>query len=136
MSTRLFQYRAGQQIAASSYIIQSAANLTRTIVSANPLEEMTVQEFKDAIEPLVALEDEVWIHFEGRIPQVLYQCVWWLREKYGYYGKVMVSVECEKPDRVGLKEVAAMADVVFYSRIWAEVSTWFVTCLTSFILLY
>ena len=125
VSTRLFQYRQGQQVAASSYIIQSAADLTRTIVSANPLEEMTVEEFKAAIGPLITADcgkDDVWIHFEGRVPEVLLPCVTWLRQMYGYHGKVKVSVECEKPDRTGLNHVAPLADVVFYSRIWAEVS--------------
>jgi hypothetical protein len=32
-----------------------------------------------------------------------------------------VSVEIEKPGRDGLLELAATADVVFYSRSWAEV---------------
>ncbi|KAJ4346115.1 hypothetical protein N0V95_005668 [Ascochyta clinopodiicola] len=125
VSTRLFQYRPGEHVAASSYIIQSAANLTRTVVSANPLAEMTVAEFKAAIEPLIPAgqyEAEVWIHFEGRMPEVLLPCVQWLRQMYGYHGKVRVSVECEKPDRTGMKDVAALADTVFYSRLWAEVS--------------
>lgn len=81
-----------------------------------------MDEFKAAMEPLVAQDDEVWVHFEGRVPEVLFPCVVWLRQRYGFHKKVMVSVECEKPDRVGLVDVAAMADVVFYSRIWAEVS--------------
>jgi ketohexokinase len=33
-----------------------------------------------------------------------------------------VSVEIEKPGRGGLRELANVADVVFYSRSWAEVS--------------
>lgn len=33
-----------------------------------------------------------------------------------------VSVEVEKPNREGLVELAAEADVVFYSKSWAEVS--------------
>lgn len=32
-----------------------------------------------------------------------------------------ISVEIEKPCREGLPELAAEADVVFYSRSWAEV---------------
>jgi len=32
-----------------------------------------------------------------------------------------VSVEVEKPGREGLEELAAEADVVFYSKSWAEV---------------
>ncbi len=33
-----------------------------------------------------------------------------------------ISIEVEKPGREGLEELAAEADVVFYSRSWAEVS--------------
>jgi hypothetical protein len=33
-----------------------------------------------------------------------------------------VSVEVEKPGRDGLEELAAEADVVFYSKTWAQVS--------------
>lgn len=123
VSTRLFLYRPGQELAASSYIIQPADTKTRTIVSANPLAEMTFEEFRTAIEPLITPDvgtGEVWIHFEGRVPEVLLQCVSWLRRKYGYHEQVKISVECEKPDRTGLKDVAALADVVFYSRLWAE----------------
>lgn len=32
-----------------------------------------------------------------------------------------ISVEVEKPNREGLVELAAEADVVFYSKSWAEV---------------
>ncbi|KAJ4384314.1 hypothetical protein N0V86_001161 [Didymella sp. IMI 355093] len=98
----------------------------QTIVSANPLAEMTVEEFKAGVAPLIddpkMGKDDVWIHFEGRTPEVLLPCVTWLRDVYGYLGKVRISVECEKPDRVGLKDVVPFADMVFYSKIWAEVS--------------
>jgi ketohexokinase len=33
----------------------------------------------------------------------------------------MVSVEVEKPGRAGLQELAEEADVVFYSKSWAQV---------------
>ena len=123
VSSRLFCYREGENVAASSYIIQSVETLSRTIVSANPLQEMTIEEFKAAIEPLIPLnEADAWIHFEGRIPEVLLPCGKWLRARYGYHRGVEISVECEKPDRTGMKDVAALADVVFYSRLWAEVS--------------
>lgn len=32
-----------------------------------------------------------------------------------------ISVECEKPERKQMAEVAQLADVVFYSKLWAEV---------------
>lgn len=126
VSSKLFQHRKDQPLAASSFIIQAANNLSRTIVSANPLDEMTVEEFKAGVAPLIddpkVGKDDVWIHFEGRIPEVLLPCVIWLRETYGYGKKLRISVECEKPDRVGLKDIIPMADLVFYSKIWAVVS--------------
>ena len=39
---------------------------------------------------------------------------------------VWISVEVEKPGRVGLQELAAEADVVFYSKTWAQV--WIQLC--------
>lgn len=36
--------------------------------------------------------------------------------------RIQISVEIERPGRAGLRELAAEADVVFYSRSWAEVS--------------
>lgn len=123
--SELFQFRKGQPLAASSYIIQSAKNLSRTIVSANPLDEMTVEEFKAGVAPLIddpqIGNGDVWIHLEGRIPEVLLLCVIWLRETYGYGKKVRISLECEKPNRVGLKDIVPLVDLVFYSKIWAEV---------------
>ena len=127
VSSDLFQFRKDQPLAASSYIIQSAQNQSRTIVNANPLDEMTVEEFKAGVAPLIddpkIGNGDVWIHFEGRIPEVLLPCVQWLRERYGYGKKVGISLECEKPDRVGLEKIVKLVDVVFYSRIWAEVSS-------------
>ena len=35
--------------------------------------------------------------------------------------KAQISVEIEKPGRHGLVELASEADVVFYSKTWAEV---------------
>jgi ketohexokinase len=35
-----------------------------------------------------------------------------------------VSIEVEKPGREGLEELAAEADVIFFSRNWAEVRWW------------
>lgn len=35
---------------------------------------------------------------------------------------IKISVEVEKPGRAGLEDLAAEADVVFYSKSWAKVS--------------
>jgi hypothetical protein len=38
------------------------------------------------------------------------------------YPTVKISVEVEKPGRDGLQGLAAEADVIFYSKSWAQVS--------------
>jgi ketohexokinase len=102
-------------------IIQSKRDDTRTIVShGSDLPEMMSAEFVDRFRAITARQDgrRVWVHFEGRVPEVTGECVGALREMEGEVG---ISVECEKPDRRGMEEVAARADVVFYSKLWAEV---------------
>ena len=42
-----------------------------------------------------------------------------------------ISVEIEKPGREGLSELALEADIVFYSRTWAEV--WLLTAVKLFL---
>lgn len=54
---------------------------------------------------------------QGRIPDVTLRCIRYVRAKYS----AGVSVEAEKPCREGLEKLAAEADVVFYSKTWAEV---------------
>lgn len=54
--------------------------------------------------------------YQGRIPAITLQCMQYLRRAYP---TVMISVEVEKPGRTGLEELAAEADVVFYSKSWA-----------------
>jgi hypothetical protein len=56
---------------------------------------------------------------QGRIPETTLQCIRHLRN---VSPRCTISVEVEKPNREGLVELAAEADVVFYSRSWAEVS--------------
>ena len=60
--------------------------------------------------------------WQGRIPEVTVQCMRYLHQQFP---SVKISVEVEKPARAGLKELAREADVVFYSRSWAQVSTEF-----------
>lgn len=110
-------FREGHQEAASSYIIQSQETLSRTIVSINELPEMTTDEFVAKIEPEVQVWQHCWVHFEGRIPEVTLQCVRFLRDAFP---GLKISVECEKPDRVGMADAARYADVVFYSKLWAQ----------------
>ncbi|KAJ5676079.1 hypothetical protein N7462_008976 [Penicillium macrosclerotiorum] len=111
-------YRENFTEPASCYIIKSQSTGSRTIVNYNELPEMTVEEF-------MTIADEIgpqtsWFHFEGRIPQVTAECIRYLRRQFP---GVRISVEIEKPGRPGLQELAAQADVVFYSKTWAQVET-------------
>ncbi|USP82839.1 hypothetical protein yc1106_10113 [Curvularia clavata] len=115
-------FRTDCQEAASSYIIQSQANRSRTIVSINELQEMQVSEFSQKVLQVATTDGgldwkRAWFHFEGRIPDVTHSCVEFLRKHLPH---ARVSVECEKPERTGMAYVAKLADVVFYSKIWAE----------------
>ncbi|OCL07004.1 Ribokinase-like protein [Glonium stellatum] len=102
---------------ASCYIIKSCSTDSRTIVNYSELPEMTVEEFKVIAGKLD--RETSWYHFEGRIIDVTLECMHHLRHNFPI---VKISVEVEKPGRAGLQELAAEADVVFYSKSWAEAS--------------
>ncbi|KAK6952247.1 hypothetical protein Daesc_006782 [Daldinia eschscholtzii] len=102
-------FREDHQQPASSYIIRSEATGSRTLVNYNDLPEMTIAEFVVAVDEIGDNnEDNAWFHFE---------CIRHLRRSFP---NARVSVEVEKPGREGLEDLAAEADVVFYSRSWAE----------------
>ena len=115
-------FRADREEAASSYIIQSEENRSRTIVSINKLAEMQASEFSRQVHKFATMDskrgwNEAWFHFEGRIPEVTRSCVEFLRKDFPRF---KISVECEKPERTEMTAVAKYADAVFYSKLWAE----------------
>ncbi|KAK2043327.1 hypothetical protein LZ31DRAFT_555314 [Colletotrichum somersetense] len=110
-------FREGHHAPASSYVIRSEATGTRTIVNHNDLPEMTVPEFLRVAEAFRGL-GRTWWHFEGRNPETTLECIRLLRQVLQH--DVTISVEVEKPGRPGLRELAAEAEVVFYSKSWAE----------------
>ncbi|KAM0335804.1 hypothetical protein ACHAQA_000854 [Verticillium albo-atrum] len=122
-------FRDGHRTPASCYVLRSAASGSRTIINSNTLPDMTVDEFAAIVgamtgrigaDPLDASRDASrwWWHFEGRTPSTTLECIRILRRELG--GSVRISVEVEKPGREGLRDLAAEADVVFYSKGWAE----------------
>uniref|UniRef100_A0A494G9A8 Ketohexokinase n=1 Tax=Solanum lycopersicum TaxID=4081 RepID=A0A494G9A8_SOLLC len=117
-------FRKQHQEAASSYIIQSEENRSRTIISINQLPEMQGGEFIQQVCNFTGGSggkeqgwEKAWFHFEGRVPEITLLCVRFLREQFPHFN---ISVECEKPERTGMAEVAQYADAVFYSKLWAE----------------
>lgn len=133
-------YHEGYAEPASSYIIRSEATDSRTLVSYNDLPDVTVDDFKSAASGLLRSGGKTWWHFEvslfcfvpscimssiknclhqqGRLPETTLECIRYLRQSDA---EARISVEVEKPGRQGLQELAAEADVVFYSKSWAEV---------------
>ncbi|KAK3187067.1 hypothetical protein K4F52_004233 [Lecanicillium sp. MT-2017a] len=109
-------YRNEESEAASSYIFRNLQTGSRTIVNYNGLPEMTIDEFASIV-PHFNPDEESWWHFEGRIPPTTLECMRLLRQTLP---RAKISVEVEKPGREGLLKLAAEADVVFYSRTWAE----------------
>ncbi|CAJ2507819.1 Uu.00g090050.m01.CDS01 [Anthostomella pinea] len=109
-------YRLGSTEPASCYVLRSEASGSRTLVNHSDLPKMTTDEFATAVDGLG--DDDTWFHFEGRIPETTLQCIQSLRRSNSRVRGV--SVEIEKPGRDGLEDLAAEADVVFYSRSWAE----------------
>ncbi|KAH8719445.1 hypothetical protein GQ44DRAFT_741946 [Phaeosphaeriaceae sp. PMI808] len=120
-------FRKGLQHAPTSFIIQSKQTASRTIVShSSGLPEMTSSEFMSALPSMNSVDiskphahPEMWIHFEGRNPEVTVDCVRRVRE-ISTPGELIISVECEKPERTLMAEAIPYADVVFYSKDWAE----------------
>ncbi|KAK1539726.1 D-sorbose [Colletotrichum costaricense] len=112
-------FRKGHQAPASSYIFRSEATGSRTIVNHNDLPDMTTDEFLNVVEAFRGKGGWTWWHFEGRVPETTLSCILALRRALGD-DVVTVSVEVERPGRAGLRELAAEADVVFYSKSWAE----------------
>jgi ketohexokinase len=137
-------YREQFNEPASSYIIKSQNTGSRTIVNHNELPDMTLQEFIIAVENLRKVSGQPWFHFEvcsvytglssldldrphsvltirkGRMPDVTTECIKYIRD---HFPGARISVEVEKPGRPGLQELAGTADVVFYSKGWAQVRT-------------
>jgi ketohexokinase len=57
---------------------------------------------------------------KGRLPDVTIECIRYIRDQFH---QALISVEVEKPGRPGLHELAEAADVVFYSKGWAQVKS-------------
>jgi len=77
------------------------------------IEEFTAEELVQTIGSLGRLEDINWIHFEGRIPDVLRTAIPQIRS---LLPSATLSIEFEKPNRPGLMDLLPFADVIFFSH--------------------
>jgi sugar/nucleoside kinase (ribokinase family) len=58
-------------------------------------------------------EEINWVHFEGRIPDILTTAIPRIRSILPH---AIISVEFEKPDRLGLIDLLPLVDVAFFSH--------------------
>lgn len=72
-------YREKYNEPASSFIIKSQKTGSRTIVNHNELPDMTLEEFKLAVENLPKISNQFWFHFEvGSICRRVFDDLNWL----------------------------------------------------------
>jgi len=67
----------------------------------------------NAISSLSNLDEIEWVHFEGRIPDVLLAAIPQIKQ---LIPDATISIEFEKPDRIGLNDLIPMADIGIFSR--------------------
>lgn len=95
----------------TSYITLNRANGSRTIVHYRDLPELPFAVFE-----AIDLTDYDWIHFEGRnideTERMMLRCL-------EHYPDIPLSLEAEKP-RPGMERLFALADVLLFSRAYAE----------------
>ena len=77
------------------------------------VEEFSDEELVNAVGSIQRLEEITWVHFEGRIPEVLKLSIPRIKQLLPH---ATISIEFEKPDRPGLWDLMPFADVAFYSH--------------------
>ncbi|KAG2204051.1 hypothetical protein INT47_007045 [Mucor saturninus] len=109
-------------ITPSSTIIHNELTGSRTILSHNDIQDITCAEFRETFNHL-NIYDNWWVHFEGRnISETVFQ-IDWLSNKAtdeGWRRQLVISVELEKPLRDDIECLIPRADIVFFSKIFAQ----------------
>ena len=77
------------------------------------MEEFTADELLRAISSITNVQTMNWVHFEGRIPEILKGAVPRIRASIP---QATFSLEIEKPDRHGLLDLIPFFDVIFFSH--------------------
>jgi ketohexokinase len=83
------------------------------------VEELNIDELVSAVNSLENPESIAWIHFEGRIPDILFAAIPKIRNLLPHG---TISIEFEKPDRPGLNDLLPLADVAFFSNTYFSYS--------------
>ncbi|CAB5357676.1 unnamed protein product [Rhizophagus irregularis] len=120
-------FRSNAELAPVAYIIYADNTSSRTIINYNSIDELTFEEFKRkfeaaCVEEVDTLNNDLpfnWIHFEGRNVVEVAKMIDYIGTKV-WRPRTKISVELEKPYRRGLETLMSRADVVFFSKVFAE----------------
>lgn len=77
------------------------------------VEEFTNDELVQTVHSLDRPREINWVHFEGRIPDILITAIPRIRSILPH---AIISVEFEKPDRIGLIDLLPLVDMAFFSH--------------------
>ncbi|KAK9723288.1 hypothetical protein K7432_002037 [Basidiobolus ranarum] len=102
----------------TSYIVATTKG-TRTIINHNPLPDVDLLHFKNNYPN----HDFTWVHVEGRNIEAVSEILDYLIEESVQNKKaITTSIEIERPEslRPGITQLQDKADVVFYSKIFAQ----------------
>ncbi|KAI8387530.1 Ribokinase-like protein [Blakeslea trispora] len=110
------------QLTPSSTIIHSKETSSRTIISNNNLDEISLEEFIKVFEQLHS-DHGWWVHFEGRNIAETIRQIEWLKKKAtqeNWNSNLIISIELEKPDRPDIDLLLPLGDIVFFSKLYAQ----------------
>ncbi|KAI9209903.1 Ribokinase-like protein [Polychytrium aggregatum] len=104
----------------TSWIIATPS--TRTIVNHNTMPELSSAEFEAHVLPnIVSASGEIWAHFEGRncleLSRMIARLDQWRTSQPDR--RIRISVEFEKPRRLGMEALLKQCDVAIFSAVYA-----------------
>ncbi|CAG8783455.1 20336_t:CDS:2 [Cetraspora pellucida] len=106
-----------------AYIIHADNTGSRTIINYNSIDELTFDEFQKIFDDTCMRDNSSipfnWIHFEGRNAAEEAKMIEYIDTK-DWRNNTIISVEFEKPFRRGLEALIDKADVLFFSKVFAE----------------
>ncbi|KAI8059712.1 Ribokinase-like protein [Thamnidium elegans] len=111
-----------EDLTPSSTIIHNQKSGSRTIISNNNIQDMTCIEFIEKFNDLNQ-DNSWWVHFEGRnIDQTLLQIDWLDKKAISedWRHQLTISVELEKPERLDIELLIEKADIVLFSKLFAQ----------------
>lgn len=86
------------------------------------IDDIKLNEFQEIFNR-INTSNQWWIHFEGRNIDETIRMIDWLNEKAmheNWRQNLIISVECEKPDRENIQSLIPRGDVVFFSKLYAQ----------------